>query len=138
MTAADQSEGHGGQIFPDGHEVIPFLYGAISTDDMPDHGEEKGDGVVGHSVGHGAGRIGDDDAALGTQLEIDLVVADAIPGDDAQAVGVCHCMGVEVLSAGDNGVDTGQLAPRFFVRPARASSLRQHLEAGVLKKLARR
>ena len=100
------------------------------------HPEEQSEGQVGHCVGHGTGGIGDDDAALSAVIEVHLVEADAVAGDDLELCCLVHGGGVEVFAAGQQGVDAVQLRARLLVEPAGLGVPDLNGEAGAFNKLA--
>ena len=70
------------QVAPRGHLQARVVQ--VLRDQVLGEGQDQCEGVLGDGVLVGAGRDGDGDAQLGGGGDIDRVIADAGPSDDAQ------------------------------------------------------
>jgi len=78
--------------------------------DCAEEGQGKGDGEIGDIVGQNVGRVGDGNASLSAFWEVDVVVSDAVGGDDLQVGQGVDGGGIHsYFDASDDGADGGSV-----------------------------
>ena len=105
------------------------VHGGIGAGEEARQRQHESKGVLGDRYSIAAGSVHDDDAALGSGIEIDVIHAHTGAPDDAQSGGLVHHRGVNKRGGADqDGVGGWQLRGKcFFVG-------RNHRPVGMLSK----
>ncbi len=118
--------------------ALPLVRGeaGVGLRDVARQREHQRDGVLGGGDDVGLGRVGDDDAALGGGLHVDVVDADAGAPDHAQVVGAADQVRGQLRRRADQDpVVVADALRELLVGPVDADvdrkALAQHVHAGV-------
>ena len=127
---ADKSKGVAAKLGAHEGATLPLTAAqrAVGAGDVASEGDEQGEGVLGGGDGVAAGRVHDDDAALGGGVEVDVVDARAGARDHLQAVRVREGVGRDLrLAAHDEALVASERLAELVRGQARA-----HVDIGAL------